>query len=149
MVSGRIKALLLLSWAVVRTLFVRFFSRRVDGVAAFRANYDIAGDRNSTIVFPIPIELVSLIPNISARYSGGDSGDGAPPVAPPVPMDTLPMESAPPGVLPEPIAESEAQFERARPDDTVLHDLNDEELKARRAERSRFMEGNILPPDEE
>lgn len=42
-VSGRIKALLLLTWAVVRTLFVRFFSRHVDGVAAFRANYDADG----------------------------------------------------------------------------------------------------------
>ena len=67
-------------------------------------------------------------------------------IGPPWPEDDA---SRSPGVLPEPIAGSEAQFERSRPDDTVLHDLNEEELKARRAERSRFMEGNILPPDEE
>jgi regulator of protease activity HflC (stomatin/prohibitin superfamily) len=110
---------------------------------------EIASERNSTIVFPIPIELISLIPHISERYSTNGGGDGAALVPPPVPMDTLPMEAAPPGVLPEPIAGSEAQVERSRPDDSLLHDLNEEELKARRAERARFLEGNVKPPDEE
>jgi hypothetical protein len=111
---------------------------------------EIASERNSTIIFPIPIELISLIPNISARLSSnGGGGDGAgPEIPPPVPMDTLPMESAP-GALPESITGLGSGVERTRPDDTVLHDLSDEEQEARRVERARFLEGNLKPPDEE
>jgi regulator of protease activity HflC (stomatin/prohibitin superfamily) len=109
---------------------------------------EIASERNSTIIFPIPIELISLIPSISQRLStNGTGGDGARDVPPPVPMDTLPMEASP-GALLEPIAGAEAQVERARPDDTLLHDLNEEEMEARRVERARFLEGNLKSPDE-
>lgn len=42
-VPPRIKALLLLTWAVIRTIFRRIFSARSDGLALFRENY--AADR--------------------------------------------------------------------------------------------------------
>jgi hypothetical protein len=42
-VSGRIKALFLLALALLKTLIVRAVSRRKDGIAAFRENYDADG----------------------------------------------------------------------------------------------------------
>jgi len=42
-VSGRLKALLLLALALLKTLIVRALSRRVDGIAKFRENYDADG----------------------------------------------------------------------------------------------------------
>ena len=36
----RIKAILLLTWALLRTLLRRVFGRRPDGIGRFRANYD-------------------------------------------------------------------------------------------------------------
>ena len=41
--SGRIKALFLLALALLKTLILRTFSRRRDGIAAFRENYDADG----------------------------------------------------------------------------------------------------------
>src|SRR5438094_2349272 len=46
---------------------------------------EIASERNSTIIFPIPIELISLIPNV---FANGRDGTG-PRVSEP-PKDTLP-----------------------------------------------------------
>jgi hypothetical protein len=42
-VSGRVKALLLLFLAVVKTLFGRAFESKGDGIARFRENYDADG----------------------------------------------------------------------------------------------------------
>ncbi|HEY3496851.1 MAG TPA: hypothetical protein VGK73_19265 [Polyangiaceae bacterium] len=41
--SGRVKALFLLALALVKTLFLRLFSGRHDGIAEFRQNYDADG----------------------------------------------------------------------------------------------------------
>ncbi len=41
--GGRFKALVLLAGALVRTLLVRLFSRREDGIKAFRSRYDADG----------------------------------------------------------------------------------------------------------
>jgi hypothetical protein len=42
-VSGRVKALVLLGLALLKTLVIRFFSRGRDGIAKFRENYDADG----------------------------------------------------------------------------------------------------------
>jgi hypothetical protein len=42
-VSGRVKALFLLGLALLKTLLLRIVSRRQDGIAAFRENYDADG----------------------------------------------------------------------------------------------------------
>jgi hypothetical protein len=39
-VPPRIKAILLLAWALLRTVLRRFFGRRPDGIGRFRENYD-------------------------------------------------------------------------------------------------------------
>jgi hypothetical protein len=39
-VPPRIKAVLLLAWALLRTVLGRFFGRRHDGIGRFRENYD-------------------------------------------------------------------------------------------------------------
>ena len=43
MVSGRVKALFLLAVALLKTLLLRALTRRPDGIAAFRENYDADG----------------------------------------------------------------------------------------------------------
>ena len=35
---------------------------------------DIAGEKNSTILFPVPIELLSLLPSVKAKTADGDDG---------------------------------------------------------------------------
>jgi hypothetical protein len=42
-VSGRLKALFLLALALLKTLLLRALTRRVDGIARFRENYDADG----------------------------------------------------------------------------------------------------------
>jgi hypothetical protein len=42
-VPGRLHALLLLTWAVLRVVFKRWVLRRTDGIRQFRANYDADG----------------------------------------------------------------------------------------------------------
>jgi hypothetical protein len=42
-VSGRVKALFLLAMALLKTLILRALTRRQDGIAAFRENYDADG----------------------------------------------------------------------------------------------------------
>ncbi len=71
---------------------------------------EIATERNSTIVFPIPIEFASLLPRVATTLTtlvnGGDKG--GPPVAPPNsdPHPQMPAtaraESLPPGFAPSP-----------------------------------------------
>jgi regulator of protease activity HflC (stomatin/prohibitin superfamily) len=53
---------------------------------------EIAAEKNSTIVFPIPIELISLIPNIMGPSRNGTDGTGGGRVSDvPSSMDTLPV----------------------------------------------------------
>jgi regulator of protease activity HflC (stomatin/prohibitin superfamily) len=52
---------------------------------------DVAVEQNSTLVMPIPIELLSLF----ARSSGGEPGNGRPPAPPPV--SPPPASQGPPG----------------------------------------------------
>lgn len=102
---------------------------------------EIASERNSTIIFPIPVELISLIPNIlnRVRDSSDDSGSD---LYTPTGTEDLTDASAP-GSLPQPIAGSEAEEEMARPEASTLHQLNDENLTEAREERARFLEGDL------
>ena len=52
----------------------------------------VATEQNSTLVMPIPIELLSLI----GRSSGGDPGNGTPPAPPPA-VPPPPSSQATPG----------------------------------------------------
>jgi regulator of protease activity HflC (stomatin/prohibitin superfamily) len=57
---------------------------------------DVAVEQNSTLVMPIPIELLSLF----ARSSGGEPGNGRPVAPPPVsppPVSPPPSSQGPPG----------------------------------------------------
>ena len=107
---------------------------------------EIASERNSTIVFPLPIEMLSLLPNIFGRAlngSGDGSGDGSNgagldlgepgPATLPVGMST--------GVLSEGqgdmIAGSEPLTENATPEPDEF--LSEEHA----AQRARFMVGDI------
>src|SRR5215210_32680 len=59
---------------------------------------EIAAEKNSTIVFPIPIEVLSLIPNVLSRLgaghdrSGGETSPSTP--EPPSSLDTLPVAAS-------------------------------------------------------
>lgn len=92
---------------------------------------EIAAEKNSTIVFPIPIEILSLIPNVLSRLGAGHDrsggGDSSSTPASPPSFDTMPVTTEP-GVN-----------EPARPSP----ELNDEAMKARLAERARFLEGDL------
>jgi regulator of protease activity HflC (stomatin/prohibitin superfamily) len=112
---------------------------------------EIASEKNSTIVFPIPIEFLSLIPNVFANTRGGGDGrdgrDGSGPQisdAPPA-TDTLPI-GATAGSLPEGSAGS------LHPDatpDSGLPDIDEMRSKELAAEHARFMQGDIVTPDDE
>ncbi len=100
---------------------------------------EIAAEKNSTIVFPIPIEILSLIPNVLSRLNAGHDRSGSGETTTPEPeselppsLDTLPV-AASAGTI------SEGINEPARP----LLDLDDEAMKARMAERSHFLEGEF------
>lgn len=99
---------------------------------------EIAAEKNSTIIFPVPIELLSLIPQIM-RGSRDDTGNDeareravarnapATTTAPEV-ADALPVGALAPESLPQGDAEKEAELER---------------LKEASSERARFLEGDI------
>jgi regulator of protease activity HflC (stomatin/prohibitin superfamily) len=101
---------------------------------------EIASERNSTIIFPIPIELISLIPGISNGLRGGDGSGGMPRVSEPSSYDTLPVGAAA-GSLPG--ASQATAVEDAVPD--VDH-LRSRELAE---EHARFMEGDIPTSEDE
>jgi regulator of protease activity HflC (stomatin/prohibitin superfamily) len=103
---------------------------------------EIASERNSTIVFPIPIELVSLIPNIFHNRSNGSDDDEGGELYTTPGAETLPTGTSA-GSLPQPIAGSEAELEISHPHASLLHQLNEENLAEAREERTRFMEGDI------
>ena len=90
---------------------------------------EIASERNSTIIFPIPIELLSLIPNVFAN----GSRDGTGPRVSEPPKDTLPI-GATAGSLPEGSAEVPHKPQ---------HDMEQQKLKEVAAEHARFIEGDI------
>ena len=92
---------------------------------------EIAAEKNSTIVFPIPIEILSLIPNVLSRLNAGNDRSGGgdlPDDSTLASLDTLPVPSSA-GSLPQ--------------GESSLSDPNDEEMKERLAERSRFLEGDV------
>ncbi len=98
---------------------------------------EIASERNSTIIFPIPIELMSLIPNVLARR------DGAGPVLhtsePPSTFDTLPVGTPPDQAGQVEEAEAGAGTPGRRPRPT----MDEEQLREYAEEKARFMEGGI------
>ncbi len=108
---------------------------------------EIASERNSTIVFPLPIEMLSLLPNMFGRAfngsgdgSNGSDGGGAELGDLDLGSSTLPAGMVT-GVLPETrtemIAGSGPLTESNTPE---LEETLSEEHSARRA---RFMEGDI------
>jgi hypothetical protein len=110
---------------------------------------EIASERNSTIIFPVPIELLSMIPHVMGGSSNGAGGTGGGKVdigALDTDMDTdvdlLPDEPVQ-GSLPQPIAGSEAEVEEARPKASALHTMNEENLEEMREEHAKFIAGNI------
>lgn len=98
---------------------------------------EIASERNSTIVFPIPIEVLSLIPHISSAFSS-NGRDGAPHAseAPPS-ADTLPVgpstASLPEGATGEPES-GEVSARKHMPN---------VDLKEIASEHAHFIEGDI------
>ena len=110
---------------------------------------EIASERNSTIIFPVPIELLSMIPHmLGVSRNGSDDEDDDLDISLP-PAEALP-EGDMPGSLPEPIAGSEAEVEKARPRASTLHELNEEGIaKQQREAHARFIEGDDeTPPDD-
>jgi hypothetical protein len=71
-VSGRLKAVWLLAWALLRTLVLRLLGRGRRGIAAFRANYD--ADR----LPPVSPEERALLPSFGRCIACGlcDRGEG-------------------------------------------------------------------------
>ena len=107
---------------------------------------EIASERNSTIIFPGPIELLSMIPHIMGGSGNGASGKGTNIDIGAMDSDTdleaLPAEPAQ-GSLPEPIAGSEAEEEEARPQASGLHQMNEESLEEMREEHAKFIAGDV------
>ena len=104
---------------------------------------EIAAEKNSTIVFPIPIEVLSLIPNVLSRLGagndrsgGGDNLEGASEQS--SSMDPLPV-AASAGAI------SVGADQGAR----LLPDFDDEAMKERMAERANFLEGDFEPSNGE
>jgi len=103
---------------------------------------EIAAEKNSTIVFPIPIEILSLIPNTfggSKNGHDGTGGGGYRTTTSSPGQDTL-AAGAIAGSLPPSSLEQETQSSS---------DLSDAELQAMRAEHARFMEGDIRTAQDE
>jgi regulator of protease activity HflC (stomatin/prohibitin superfamily) len=100
---------------------------------------EIASERNSTIVFPVPLELLSMIPGIMNSRRNGSSGDGVPR---PSPLDTMPVDTLP-GSVGQPIAGSESDLELSSPEASLLHQLNEQQIREHMEERAKFMEGDI------
>lgn len=99
---------------------------------------EIASEKNSTIVFPIPIEFLSLIPNVFRAVRGGD-GSGPHISETPEAMDTLPVGA------------TASSLPAAREDTEKSHlpEVDKERLKELAKEHARFMEGDIETPDKE
>jgi regulator of protease activity HflC (stomatin/prohibitin superfamily) len=105
---------------------------------------EIASERNSTIVFPLPIEMLSLLPNIFGRMQNGNSdgsgGNGVEPDLGDISAATLPA-SVGTGVLPETRAEMIAGSEPLTESNTP--ELEETLSEEHAAQRARFMVGDI------
>jgi len=97
---------------------------------------EIASERNSTIIFPVPIELLSLIPHVFGGSNDGRNGTGPQIRETTTAPDTLPI-GATAGSLPEEAAAApEAPHHR-------LPEVDEEKSKELATEHARFMEGDI------
>jgi regulator of protease activity HflC (stomatin/prohibitin superfamily) len=98
---------------------------------------EIASERNSTIIFPIPIELMSLIPNVLARRDGAGP---VPHTSEPSPtLDTLPV-----GTPPDEAGQAEgAEAGAGTPGRRSRPVVGEEQLREYAEEKARFMEGGI------
>jgi len=109
----------------------------------------IASERNSTIIFPIPIELLSLIPHVfGPPASGNGSGPNTAPSVAPAPStapepshDTLPVAAA---TAPESLPEASEPAAK----ESHLHDIDKIRSKEVTQEHAHFIEGDIHVPDE-
>ena len=108
---------------------------------------EIASERNSTIVFPLPIEMLSLLPNIFGRAfsGGGDGSNGSDGGGTGLDMgevgpSTLPVGMGT-GVLPETRTEMIAGSEPLTESNTP--ELEETLSQEQNAQRARFMEGEI------
>ena len=90
---------------------------------------EVAAERNSTIIFPVPVELISLIPGIGATREARDgySARVEPPATESIsqPADTVGLP-------------------QGQEEDEAMPRMSDEELEALAAERADFLEGDIL-----
>jgi regulator of protease activity HflC (stomatin/prohibitin superfamily) len=101
---------------------------------------EIASERNSTIIFPVPIELLSMIPHVLGKSTSGD-GD-----IPALDIDVnKTLAEATAGDVSLPVAGSEGESEEVKPRSSLLHQLNDAELERARKEHTQFMTGSIPP----
>ncbi len=107
---------------------------------------EIASERNSTIIFPVPIELLSMIPHIVGGGSGSRDGH-APRVAEPTPplQDTLPV-GATAGSLTGGSVDIAGSSEK---ESGPIAGVGIDELKKIAAEHARFMQGDINTADME
>jgi regulator of protease activity HflC (stomatin/prohibitin superfamily) len=98
---------------------------------------EIAAEKNSTIIFPVPIELLSLIPQImrgSRDQAGNDEARERATARNAPTTDTAPIETGVDAGLPAGDDDSDAEMER---------------LREVAAERARFMEGDIETPEDQ
>jgi regulator of protease activity HflC (stomatin/prohibitin superfamily) len=99
---------------------------------------EIASERNSTIIFPVPIELLSMIPHVLGK-STSTNGD-----IPALEADVeKALAAATGGDVALPVAGSEAESESSKPRASLLHQLNDAEIERARKEHNQFMTGSI------
>jgi regulator of protease activity HflC (stomatin/prohibitin superfamily) len=103
---------------------------------------EIASERNSTIIFPVPIELLSMIPHVIGGSSNGSNGKAGSIQSVDDDLDALPAETTP-GSLPEPIAGSEAEGEMESPQASGLHEMNEQNLEEMREEHAKFLAGDV------
>ena len=104
---------------------------------------EIAAEKNSTIVFPIPIEVLSLIPNVLSRLGAGNDRSGGGDNLPGASEQSSSMDTLP--VAASAGANSEGVDQGAR----LLPDFDDEAMKERMAERANFLEGDFEPSNGE
>jgi regulator of protease activity HflC (stomatin/prohibitin superfamily) len=102
---------------------------------------EIASERNSTIIFPVPIELLSMIPHITGVARGSGSRP-PPPMAEPTGTDSLATASTGTGSLPA--ASSEPIAGSAEDEAGPLEGL-ETRMKEVAAEHARFIEGDDTP----
>jgi regulator of protease activity HflC (stomatin/prohibitin superfamily) len=103
---------------------------------------EIASERNSTIIFPVPIELLSMIPHIMNGASRNGTGGGTDIQSVDDDLDPVSSDQLP-GSPTEPIAGSEAEPEAANPQGSFLHAMNEKGLEEMREEHAKFMAGDI------